>query len=114
MGWAGAPDGAGVRAFWSASRLSRDTESDGLAVPLAAIVAARVAAWALTFPMLAAWRMAAIAKPPEPKVVAVKEAAPPAWRLRQGAATMDIAPPPGGRVVHDSMRDPGGGRFGPP
>lgn len=42
------------------------------------------------------------------------ELAHPYWLFQQRGYTMDIASPIGGRVVHDAMSDPEGGRFGPP
>ena len=42
------------------------------------------------------------------------ELAHPYWLFQQRGYTMDIASPLGGRVVHDAMSDPEGGRFGPP
>lgn len=42
------------------------------------------------------------------------ELAHPYWAFQQRGYTMDIASPMGGRVVHDAMSDPEGGRFGPP
>ena len=42
------------------------------------------------------------------------ELAHPYWLFQQRGYSMDIASPLGGRVVHDAMSDPEGGRFGPP
>ena len=42
------------------------------------------------------------------------ELAHPFWAFQQRGYAMDIASPNGGRVVHDAMSDPEGGRFGPP
>jgi len=42
------------------------------------------------------------------------ELAHPYWAFQQRGYVMDIASPNGGRVVHDAMSDPEGGRFGPP
>ena len=42
------------------------------------------------------------------------ELAHPYWLFQQRGYTMDIASPLGGRVVHDAMSDPEGGRFGLP
>ena len=42
------------------------------------------------------------------------ELAHPYWAFQQRGYTMNIASPSGGRVVHDAMSDPEGGRFGPP
>jgi len=42
------------------------------------------------------------------------ELAHPYWLFQQRGYTMEIASPLGGRVVHDAMSDPEGGRFGPP
>ncbi|CAN5518728.1 type 1 glutamine amidotransferase domain-containing protein [soil metagenome] len=42
------------------------------------------------------------------------ELAHPYWAFQQRGYIMDVASPNGGRVVHDAMSDPEGGRFGPP
>lgn len=42
------------------------------------------------------------------------ELAHPYWLFQQRGYAVDIASPLGGRVVHDAMSDPEGGRFGPP
>jgi len=42
------------------------------------------------------------------------ELAHPYWAFQQRGWTIAIVSPEGGRVVHDAMSDPEGGRFGPP
>ncbi len=42
------------------------------------------------------------------------ELAHPFWAFQQRGYQITLASPNGGRVVHDSMSDPEGGRFGPP